>query len=184
MLISNQHRDLKLENIMVDPNGENPKLIDFGLANRFEANKLFRTPCGSPFYAAPEILKRQPYYGPSNDIWSLGVVLYCESLALPSRWCLIPSAMMTGTIPWAGESGPEQLRNTLFGNWLDNVVIPVPVKRIFMRCFTVDYQLRATIQELEADPWVQLSMPVVKPRSRSLLKRISSALLTARSEKI
>ncbi|PRP80694.1 hypothetical protein PROFUN_11653 [Planoprotostelium fungivorum] len=163
------HRDLKLENIMVDPNGENPKLIDFGLANRFEANKLFRTPCGSPFYAAPEILKRQPYYGPSNDIWSLGVVLY---------------SMMTGTIPWAGESGPEQLRNTLFGNWLDNVVIPVPVKRIFMRCFTVDYQLRATIQELEADPWVQLSMPVVKPRSRSLLKRISSALLTARSEKI
>lgn len=74
-----QHRDLKLENVMVDIRGECPKLIDFGLANTFTHEQMLRTPCGSPFYAAPEILNRQCYSGPANDVWGLGVVLYCES---------------------------------------------------------------------------------------------------------
>ncbi|KXS17798.1 Pkinase-domain-containing protein, partial [Gonapodya prolifera JEL478] len=69
------HRDLKIENILVDRNGD-VKLIDFGLANLYDPDSLLRTFCGSLYFAAPELLCAKPYVGPEVDIWSLGVVLY------------------------------------------------------------------------------------------------------------
>ncbi|ETO29714.1 calmodulin-dependent protein kinase II-delta dash [Reticulomyxa filosa] len=52
----------------------NMKLIDFGLAGCCK-DKGLTTPCGTPNYVAPEILRRQPY-GTSVDMWSAGVILY------------------------------------------------------------------------------------------------------------
>ena len=52
------------------------KLTDFGLANFIKDRQLVDTHCGSPFYAAPEILCRRKYDGKIADVWSLGVVLY------------------------------------------------------------------------------------------------------------
>ncbi|XP_034552143.1 NUAK family SNF1-like kinase 1 [Notolabrus celidotus] len=69
------HRDLKLENILLDQD-LNVKLADFGLSNRFQKGNLLRTYCGSPLYAAPEIVKGLPYQGPEVDCWALGVLLY------------------------------------------------------------------------------------------------------------
>jgi len=69
------HRDLKAENILLDSN-LNIKLIDFGLSNMFAPGSLMKTPCGSPTYAAPELIHQKPYRGPQVDVWSLGVVLY------------------------------------------------------------------------------------------------------------
>lgn len=69
------HRDLKIENILVDEH-DNVKLIDFGLSNFYDNKTLLNTFCGSLYFAAPELLLGQRYCGPEIDVWSLGVVLY------------------------------------------------------------------------------------------------------------
>jgi serine/threonine protein kinase len=78
------HRDVKPENLVLDRHN-NVRVIDFGLSNQFTAtNPQLRTACGSPPYAPPEMIKRQPYTQ-AADIWSSGILLY---------------AMVTATLPF------------------------------------------------------------------------------------
>lgn len=69
------HRDLKPENCVLDANGV-LKIIDFGLAARFEEKTMLSDFCGSLDYVAPEILFRQSYRGPDVDVWACGTVLF------------------------------------------------------------------------------------------------------------
>ncbi|KAJ7634672.1 kinase-like domain-containing protein [Roridomyces roridus] len=72
------HRDLKLENLLLDRN-RNLLITDFGFANRFSHNKndLMETMCGSPCYAAPELVNSEGLYvGTAADVWSAGVILF------------------------------------------------------------------------------------------------------------
>ena len=71
------HRDIKLDNIMMtdDTDGAEPKLVDFGLSKMVGPSEACEGSFGSVGYAAPEILKGEPY-DKAIDIWSLGVVLY------------------------------------------------------------------------------------------------------------
>ncbi|KID99287.1 Protein kinase domain containing protein, partial [Metarhizium majus ARSEF 297] len=70
------HRDLKLENILLDKN-ENVKLVDFGFTREYEGRTNYlQTFCGTICYAAPEMLKGEKYAGEKVDVWSLGIILY------------------------------------------------------------------------------------------------------------
>lgn len=79
------HRDIKLDNILIDEKG-NIKLCDFGISRTVENhNDPIMEQCGTPAYIAPEILYEDGYKGFKSDIWGLGVLLF---------------AMVTGTVPF------------------------------------------------------------------------------------
>ena len=69
------HRDLKPENLLLGE-GKIIKIIDFGLSNQYKVGNLLHTPCGSPCYAAPEMVQGKKYNGLLIDIWSTGITLY------------------------------------------------------------------------------------------------------------
>eukprot|EP00466_Bigelowiella_natans_P013754 jgi/Bigna1/56264/estExt_Genewise1Plus.C_900005 len=81
------HRDLKLENILLDSEG-NIKIVDFGLSERLLGDAKLESVCGTPLYMSPELMRGQKYDG-STDVWSLGVVLY---------------AMVCGFLPFAAKN--------------------------------------------------------------------------------
>ena len=92
------HRDLKPENILLGKN-RIIKLIDFGLSNYFDDNKLLTTPCGSPCYASPEMVRGEDYNGADNDIWATGIILF---------------AMLCGYLPFENEDDDDKNNNILF----------------------------------------------------------------------
>lgn len=70
------HRDLKPENILLTKDGE-IKIADFGMAALHQSpDHKLKTSCGSPHYAAPELIRGSTYRGEKVDVWSLGVILY------------------------------------------------------------------------------------------------------------
>ena len=69
------HRDLKPENLLIT-NNNILKIIDFGLSNYHDINKLLSTPCGSPSYASPEMVSGTKYNGILVDIWCTGIILF------------------------------------------------------------------------------------------------------------
>ncbi|CAK7210743.1 hypothetical protein SBRCBS47491_000882 [Sporothrix bragantina] len=94
------HRDLKLENILLDKH-ENVKLVDFGFTREYEgkANYL-QTFCGTICYSAPEMLKGEKYAGEKVDVWSLGVILY---------------ALLCGELPF-DDDDDDVTRRTILGD--------------------------------------------------------------------
>ncbi|KAE8357338.1 hypothetical protein BDV27DRAFT_170666 [Aspergillus caelatus] len=88
------HRDLKPENILLDSQG-NVKLADFGMAALQPAGYWLKTSCGSPHYAAPEIIRGEDYRGDKADLWSCGIILF---------------ALLTSYLPFDDH---DDIRNTL-----------------------------------------------------------------------
>ena len=88
------HRDLKPENLLLTKD-HIIKIIDFGLCHDFDGSKMLKTKCGSPSYAAPEILKGFPYDGFKSDIWCCGIILY---------------GMLCGYLPFDGDNNQEIFR--------------------------------------------------------------------------
>jgi serine/threonine protein kinase len=81
------HRDLKPENILLM--GDQLKVADFGLSSIILDGAGLKTSCGSPNYAAPEVIEGQSYDGTQADVWSCGVILY---------------ALLTRSLPFEAES--------------------------------------------------------------------------------
>eukprot|EP00816_Leptocylindrus_hargravesii_P008319 CAMPEP_0196809672 /NCGR_PEP_ID=MMETSP1362-20130617/9581_1 /TAXON_ID=163516 /ORGANISM="Leptocylindrus danicus, Strain CCMP1856" /LENGTH=745 /DNA_ID=CAMNT_0042184427 /DNA_START=239 /DNA_END=2476 /DNA_ORIENTATION=- len=137
------HRDLKPENLLLDAN-QNIKIADFGLSNIMRDGDFLRTSCGSPNYAAPEVISGHLYAGPEVDVWSCGVILY---------------ALLCGSLPFDDESIPNLFKKIKSGMYSLPSHLSQLARNLIPRMLEVDPMKRITIPEIRLHPWFQHKLP-------------------------
>uniref|UniRef100_A0AAY5KY34 non-specific serine/threonine protein kinase n=1 Tax=Esox lucius TaxID=8010 RepID=A0AAY5KY34_ESOLU len=153
------HRDLKPENLLIDED-HNLKLIDFGLCAKPKGGLSYElmTCCGSPAYAAPELIQGKAYIGSEADVWSMGVLLF----ALLCGYVMCVFRLMRGYVM------------CVFDNprWLSPGSI-----LLLNQMMQVNPRHRVTVRQLLDHPWMMTGYgspvewhtpPLPPPRSRSL----------------
>ncbi|KAI3996971.1 hypothetical protein MKX01_021247 [Papaver californicum] len=138
------HRDLKPENFLFANKKETAplKAIDFGLSVFFKPGERFTEIVGSPYYMAPEVLKRN--YGPEVDVWSAGVILYILLCGVPPFWAEteqgVAQAIIRSVIDFKRDPWPKVSDNA---------------KDLVKRMLDPDPKKRYSAQEVLDHPWLQ-----------------------------
>lgn len=137
------HRDLKPENLLLDEYS-NVKIADFGLSNIMSDGNFLKTSCGSPNYAAPEVISGKLYAGPEVDVWSCGVILY---------------VLLVGRLPFDDEYIPALFKKIAAGNFHTPSYLPAGATNIIKRCLQTHPVNRISVPEIRADPWFRKDLP-------------------------
>lgn len=138
------HRDIKLDNILLDIN-EGVKICDFGVSKIVKKDQIVKEQCGTPAYIAPEIIIDKGYQGYHADIWSLGVLLY---------------AMVTGTVPFKAQNMPE-LHKLIkkaefdFPEFKNGEQLSDEVKELIRGMIKLEPTARLTIPQILHHPWLK-----------------------------
>ncbi|KAM0935332.1 putative protein kinase CAMK-AMPK family [Dioscorea sansibarensis] len=159
------HRDLKPENLLLDSK-RNVKIADFGLSNIMRDGHFLKTSCGSPNYAAPEVISGRLYAGPEVDVWSCGVILY---------------ALLCGTLPFDDENIPNLFKKIKGGIYTLPSHLSAGARDLIPRMLIVDPMKRMTIPEIRQHPWFQAHLPrylaVPPPDTMQQAKKIDEDIL-------
>ncbi|KAK8098245.1 Sucrose non-fermenting protein kinase 1 [Apiospora kogelbergensis] len=137
------HRDLKPENLLLDDN-LNVKIADFGLSNIMTDGNFLKTSCGSPNYAAPEVISGKLYAGPEVDVWSCGVILY---------------VLLIGRLPFDDDHIPSLFAKIQRGVFTIPNWCPEDAQKLIRKMLVVNPMHRATIEEIRQDPWFLRGLP-------------------------
>jgi serine/threonine-protein kinase HSL1, negative regulator of Swe1 kinase len=138
------HRDLKPENILLDQD-KNIKIADFGLAAWQADNSLLHTSCGSPHYAAPEIIEGRKYDGTGVDIWSCGVILY---------------ALLVGRLPFEEDTPELVMEKVVLAKFDIPSHIPPLAVDLIRRMLTKDVRKRIKMAGIKQHPFFTSQIPV------------------------
>jgi serine/threonine protein kinase len=158
------HRDLKLENILVDDN-MTLKVADFGFATYKKINKL-QSYRGTMTYMAPEIKEGKTYDGKQIDVFSTGVILFI---------------IVQGIFPFKEAKKDEYFYNLILSGKLEQYWSKVggqnlseEFKDLILKMFAYDGSKRPTIEQLKNHPWMQKPFDLKQARS-NILDKLSEA---------
>ena len=137
------HRDLKPENMILTKSND-LKLIDFGLSNTYAQGELLSTACGSPCYAAPEMLEGKRYSGALIDIWASGIILY---------------VMLVGQLPFDDSCLGDLYKKIKNGKYKVPKGISKDAKDLIKNILEVNPRKRFKISQIKAHPWFNIVDP-------------------------
>ncbi|KAG5681412.1 hypothetical protein PVAND_010850 [Polypedilum vanderplanki] len=175
------HRDIKLENILLDPKTFIAKLTDFGLSTEWSnKDERLKTNCGSPEYSAPELHEGLKYTN-AVDIWALGVVLF---------------AMIVGRLPFdISNKRPVSVkhRRELF---LEEIKFGIKtrkhqsilfsatslVKDLLSLMLNPDFSKRIQIDKVEQHKWLMFKTSVNALPTKFVNKNSTSSQAAGRAE--
>lgn len=156
------HRDLKPENVLLSSEGD-VKLSDFGLGavrqeDTINTSGMLNTICGTPNYAAPEVLAKKGYDGGAADVWSLGVCLYVT---------------LAGCLPFDEDDLVHLFNKISLAEYQTPPWISGEASDILYRMLQAEPSHRANLDYLWNHPWME-GVPQVRHSSSSGLVRGSS----------
>ncbi|KAG5544589.1 hypothetical protein RHGRI_017126 [Rhododendron griersonianum] len=137
------HRGLKPENLLLHSRG-NVQIYDFGLSNVMRNVHFLKTICGSPNYAAPEVVSGKLYAAPEIDVWSCGVILY---------------ALLCGTLPFDDENIPNLFKKIKGGVYTLPSHLSHGARDLILRMLVVDPMKQITIPEIRQHLWFKTRLP-------------------------
>lgn len=158
------HRDLKLENILLDKHG-NVKLCDFGFTRDYEGKASYlQTFCGTVCYSAPEMLKGEKYAGEKVDVWSLGIILF---------------ALLTGELPFDEDDELATKHKILGSEPAYPASLPADAKALIIQMLSKRPLMRPTIADILTSPFLAEHAP----HQQAVLKLTQPAPFTTHIEK-
>jgi len=117
------------------------KIVDFGLSNTYKKGELLKTACGSPCYAAPEMIAGKKYNGTNVDIWSCGVILF---------------ALICGYLPFEDPNTSNLYKKILNADFQTPNYVSDDAKDLFHCILNTNPEKRYTIEQIRKHPWFNL----------------------------
>lgn len=125
----------------------NIKIVDFGLSNTYKTGETLKTACGSPCYAAPEMIAGKRYYGSNVDIWSCGVILF---------------ALICGYLPFEDPNTANLYKKILNGDYHIPKFLTTESRDLIQNLLNTDPEKRFKSQDIKKHPWfTQTSIPKI-----------------------
>nr|XP_012310646.1 myosin light chain kinase 2, skeletal/cardiac muscle [Aotus nancymaae] len=155
------HLDLKPENILcVNTTGHLVKIIDFGLARRYNPNEKLKVNFGTPEFLSPEVVNYDQI-SDKTDMWSMGVITYM---------------LLSGLSPFLGDDDTETLNNVLSGNWYFDEetfeAVSDEAKDFVSNLIVKDQRARMSAAQCLAHPWLNNLAEKAKRCNRRLKSQI------------